>query len=166
MEKNSNRTYSSKRYYVDGNTVREINPQEERRKQRQRQQREEENRRKNRRNAARRNRERALHMSRAYVAFLTSCVIISAFAAGYYVRSQAQVISSMKQVAALESQVTDLKTDNDAKLKRIETSVDLDQIKDVAMNQLGMTYASSEQIQYYSVDNSNYMNQYSDIPEK
>lgn len=166
MEKNTKKTYNSKRYYVDGNTVREINPQEERRKQRQRQQREEEKRRKNRRNAARRNRERALHMSRAYVAFLTSCVIISAFAAGYYVQAQAQVTSSMKQVASLESQVTDLKADNDAKYKRIETSVDLDQIKDVAMNQLGMTYASSAQIQYYSVDSSNYMNQYSDIPEK
>ena len=59
-----------------------------------------------------------------------------------------------------------IKTDNDARLKRIETSVDLDYIKDVAMNQLGMKYAQEGQIVYYTVDNSNYMNQYSDIPQK
>ena len=33
------------------------------------------------------------------------------------------------------------------------------------MNQLGMTYASEEQVVYYSVENNNYMDQYSDIPE-
>ena len=119
-----------------------------------------------RRNAAKRNREKALHMSKAYVVFLTTCVIISAFAAGYYIQAQAQVTNRMHEVAALESQVTDIKTDNDARLKRIETSVDLDYIKDVAMNQLGMKYAQEGQIVYYTVDNSNYMNQYSDIPQK
>jgi hypothetical protein len=44
--------------------------------------------------------------------------------------------------------------------------VDLNEIKDIAMNQLGMTYASEDQIIYYSVENSNYMDQYSDIPQK
>ena len=34
------------------------------------------------------------------------------------------------------------------------------------MNQLGMKYAQEGQIVYYTVDNSNYMNQYSDIPQK
>jgi hypothetical protein len=72
----------------------------------------------------------------------------------------------MKTIAALESQVTDLKADNDANYKRITTSVDLNEVKDIAMNQLGMTYATEEQIIYYSVENSNYMDQYSDIPQK
>jgi hypothetical protein len=66
----------------------------------------------------------------------------------------------------VESQITDLRADNDAHYKRITTSVDLNEIKDIAMNQLGMTYASEDQIIYYSVENSNYMDQYSDIPEK
>ena len=44
--------------------------------------------------------------------------------------------------------------------------VNMDYIKDVAMNQLGMKYAQEGQIVYYTVDNSNYMNQYSDIPQK
>ena len=55
--------------------------------------------------------------------------------------------------------------DNDARYKEIVTSVDLDYIKDVAMNQLGMQYATEEQVIYYSVENNNFMDQYSDIPE-
>lgn len=166
MADSNKKTYNSRRYYVDGNTVREINPEEERRQRRLRREREEQRKKRIRRNAAKRNREKALHMSKAYVVFLTACVIISAFAAGYYIQAQAQVTNRMHEVAALESQVTDIKTDNDARLKRIETSVDLDYIKDVAMNQLGMKYAQEGQIVYYTVDNSNYMNQYSDIPQK
>lgn len=160
----SNKTYSSTRYYIDGNTVREINPERERRERQERIQREEDRKRRNRRNAARRNREKAFSMSRPYVAFLTICVIISAMAAGYYVKLQSEVTSRMRNIAALESQVTDIKMDNDARYKSITTSVDLDHIKDVAVNELGMKYAEESQIVYYTVENNNYMNQYSDIP--
>ena len=71
----------------------------------------------------------------------------------------------MKNVAVLQSQIEDLQSDNNARYKEITNSVDLNYIKDVAMNQLGMTYASEEQVVYYSVENNNYMDQYSDIPE-
>ena len=104
-------------------------------------------------------------MSKGYMAFLASCVVLVAVVAGYYVKLQSQVTTTMRQVAALESQITDSKCDNDAKYKTIATSVDLDYIRDVAMNQLGMNYARADQIVYYSVDNSNYMNQYRDIPQ-
>ena len=57
-----------------------------------------------------------------------------------------------------------IREQNDAKYKQITTSVDLNHIRDVAINQLGMKYASSDQIVYYTVDNSNYMDQYNDIP--
>ena len=73
--------------------------------------------------------------------------------------------SRMKEVAALESQVADMKADNDARYKEITTSMDLNSIKDAAINRLGMKYASQDQIVYYSVDNNNYMDQYNEIPE-
>ena len=62
--------------------------------------------------------------------------------------------------------MTDITTDNAATRKRIETSVDLNHVKDIAVNQLGMVYASSNQIMYYEIANDDYMNQYSDIPSK
>ena len=152
-------------YYVNGSTVRKINAEPVRRERSDRTKIEEQQQKKRRRNAARRNRARALHMGRGYVAFLTLCVGVIAFAAVALVQIQSQVTQRMEHIAALESQITDLKADNDARYKEIVTSVDLDYIKDVAINQLGMQYATEDQIIYYSVENNNFMDQYSDIPE-
>ena len=46
------------------------------------------------------------------------------------------------------------------------TSVDLNHVKDVAINKLGMDYPKEDQVVYYTIENSNYMDQYSDIPKQ
>ncbi len=156
----------SKTYYINGNTVRELEEaQPIRPERRSREEIERTRREKNRRNVARRNRERAFGMSSGYVFFLSICVAASAFSAVSLIQTQSSVTQKMKNVAALQSQIEDLQSDNNARYKEITNSVDLNYIKDVAMNQLGMTYASEEQVVYYSVENNNYMDQYSDIPE-
>jgi len=152
-------------YYVNGSTVRQTQAQPVRQPRPDRRKIEENQRRKRRRNAAKRNRERALHMSKGYVAFLSACVVVVAFSAVSLIQIQSQVTQRMEHIAALESQITDLKADNDARYKEIVTSVDLDYIKDVAINELGMQYATESQIVYYTVENSNFMDQYSDIPQ-
>lgn len=152
-------------YYVNGSTVRQIGAQPVRRERIDRRQEEINRQKKRRQNAARRNRERALHMSKSYVAFLTVCVAIVALSAVSLIQIQSQVTQRMENIAALQSQITDMKADNDARYKEIVTSVDLEYIKDVAINELGMQYASEDQIVYFSVENNNFMDQYSDIPE-
>ena len=152
-------------YYVNGSTVRQTEAQPVRQPRPDRRKIEENQRRKRRRNAVKRNRERALHMSKGYVAFLSACVVVVAFSAVSLIQIQSQVTQRMEHIAALESQITDLKADNDARYKEIVTSVDLDYIKDVAINELGMQYATESQIVYYTVENSNFMDQYSDIPQ-
>lgn len=152
-------------YYINGSAVREMETAPVRRKRPDKRQLEEQKRKKHRRNAIRRNRERALYMSKSYVAFLSVCVVIVAFSAVALIQIQSQVTQRMEHIAVLESQITDLKADNDARYKEITTSIDLEYIKDVAMNRLGMKYATEEQVIYYSVENNNFMDQYSDIPE-
>lgn len=156
----------SKTYYINGNVVRELEEsQPVRRDSAARRELEEAKRKKNRRKAARRNRENAMAMSRGYVFFLSLCVIAVAGAAFSLIKIQSSVTQRMKEVAAIESQITDLKAENDAKYKEISTSIDLNYVKDVAINQLGMKYPSPEQVVYYSVENTNYMDQYRDIPQ-
>lgn len=155
----------TKNYYVHGNTVRELEAPV-RRNPRTRRELEEVRRRKNRRNAARRNRQRAMEMSRGYVAFLTVCVLVTAVTAVMFVRMQSQLTDHMRSVANLEGQVINLQADNDARYKSITTSVDLNHVKDVAMNKLGMNYPTEQQVVYYSIENSNFMDQYSDIPRQ
>lgn len=155
----------TKRYYVNGNTVRELEAPD-RRDGRSLEELERIKRRKRRRSAARRNRQRELQMSRGYVVFLTVCVLITAASAGALVSMQSQLTSRMKNVASMESQVIDLKADNDARYKSLTTSVNLDHIKEVAIKKLGMSYPKEKQVVYYSVENSNYMDQFSDIPKQ
>ena len=155
----------SKTYYVNGSTVRQMEAQPIRQPRPDRRKIEENQRRKSRRNAVKRNRERALHMSSGYVVFLSACVVAVALSAVSLIQMQSQVTQRMRHIASLESQITDLKADNDARYKEIVTSVDLDYIKNVAINELGMQYAAEDQIVYYSVENNNFMDQYNDIPQ-
>ena len=156
-------------YYVEGNAVRKMEPApstssyiEERRRKREAQEREEELKRQKR--IARQSQERAQRASRRYVAFLTLGVIIFGMFAGMYITIQSDITARMKTISKLESQISNLKAENDEAFKRISTAVDLDAVKDIAINELGMFYATSEQIVYYTVDNDDYMNQYIEIP--
>lgn len=154
-------------YYIDGNTVRRMEAAPDyRRVQRERIERQREEEQRRRRRAARRNQEKALRMSRSYVAFLTMAVVVFGAFAGLYIHIQSDVTARMKTISGLESQIADLKADNDEAYKRINTAIDLDSIRDKAMNELGMSYARESQIIYYSVGEDDYMNQYGEIPNK
>ena len=156
----------SNNYYVNGSAVRQLDaaPQQQpRRKSEEELQRE--RRQRSRHNAALRNRQKAMYMSKGYVVFLSVCVAIVAISAVALIQIQSQVTHRMKNVAALESEINNLRADNDAKYKSITTSVDLNQIKDIAINELGMSYASEDQVVYYSVEKNNFLDQYQDIPE-
>ncbi|MCM1107257.1 MAG: hypothetical protein NC355_09980 [Blautia sp.] len=155
----------TRNYYVRGNTVRELEVPV-RRERRSKEELEEISRRKRRKNAARRNRAREMGMNRAYVAFLSMCVMAVAASAVMLVQLQSQVSARMRRVSALQSDVNDQRAENDARYKSIITSVDLNQIRDIAVNRLGMSYPTEEQVVYYTVDNNNFMDQYSDIPRQ
>ena len=152
---------------VDGNTVRRVEAEPDyRRQQRERQDKEERENLRRRRRAAARNREKELRMSKSYVVFLTMAVTVFGVFCGTYIKLQSDVTARMKAIARLESQITDLKADNDEAYKRINTTIDLDGIRNTAINELGMFYATEDQIVYYSVDRNDYMNQYTEIPQK
>ena len=152
MEK-TRRNYRTQTY-IDGNTVRKLEAAPDYRREQEEKQREE-IRQRNRR-MAQKNQEKSAHMDLGYVAFLSVSLLVMCVAAVLYIRLQSGITTHLKTISALESQVAELKADNDAAEKRIETAVDLSTIKDIAMNQLGMSYAGPE----------DYMNQFEDIPNK
>lgn len=167
------RNASGRNYYVEGNTVRraeaapDYTQAERLRKERQeRIAREQEEEHRRRARIARRNQERALRMSRRYVLFLTMAVLMFGCVAGFYIKFQSDVTTRMKTISSLESQIADLKAENDEAYKRINTAIDLDSIKNTAMTEYGMSYARESQIIYYSVGEDDYMHQYSEIPAK
>ena len=153
--------------YTDGNTVRrhQAVPAPERRKEVPQRSREEIIRDRERQRAARRNRQRALAVNRGYVIFLAAATLLCCGICAVFIYFQSNITARISAIASLESQVSELKSDNDAAEKRLETSMTLDEIKARA-GELGLIYPGSDQIQYYSVESSDYMNQYSDVSSR
>ena len=100
----------------------------------------------------------------AYVLFLGAAMLVSAFVLIGYIRLQSDITNSINHIAALESELNDLKLSNDEEYSRIESSINLEEIKRIAINELGMTYAGEGQIVEYSSEGSDYVRQVADIP--
>ncbi len=157
-------------FYVEGNTIRKTAPAKEypeiRRARKAKERMQEERRRKERAvRAAQRNQERALYMNPAYVAFLSMCVVALCVVCGVYINLQSDISSHISNIASIENDIINTRSANDEALNAIESSVDLSSVKYKAMHDLGMVYPRASQIVYYSVDESDSMTQYSDMPE-
>lgn len=110
------------------------------------------------------NRERALQMNLAYVAFLAAAAVITMFVCVNFLQLRAKGTKLQKDVTALEAQLDAAILENDSDYQRVMTSVDMDHVRDVAVNELGMEKAKQDQIITYEAEDSDYVRQYSEIP--
>lgn len=69
-----------------------------------------------------------------------------------------------KNIAKLESQLMDLREENDLLEESIDSSVDLDYVYKVATEELGMVWADNSQIIKYDSEESGSVIQYKDVP--
>lgn len=104
-------------------------------------------------------------MNLSYVLFLTVAMIICGANLISYITLNSEVTSSVKHIAALESNLNDLKLENDEEYSRIKNSVNLEDIKKQAIGTLGMTYAKEGQIITFTEQDDDYIRQVADIPE-
>ena len=146
------------RYYVQGNTVRKLQ-QEQVITERQERQRSRVN------NRIRKNRERAKHMSAGYVLFLGAALAACGMILVYYIGLQSDITNTVKNISRLESQLNDLKVANEENYSRISSSVDLEEIRRIAIQELGMQYAQEGQIISFASENSDYVKQMAEIPK-
>nr|WP_318683394.1 cell division protein FtsL [uncultured Acetatifactor sp.] len=108
-------------------------------------------------NEVRKNRDKARHMNLGYVVFLVGALCAAAFVLVNYVQMQAELTNRINNIASLESELNSLKLANDEEYNRITSSIDLEEIKRVAIGELGMTYAKEGQIITYNVEGNDYM---------
>ncbi|MCR5054708.1 MAG: hypothetical protein K6A69_07690 [Lachnospiraceae bacterium] len=106
----------------------------------------------------------AMRKSRIYTFYLiVAAAVFSLFFVGY-VQLQNDIDTSKDHITALQDQITELKAENQATENRIHSDANLQVIKDTAINEYGMVYATSSQIVYYDVEKNDFMSQYNDIP--
>lgn len=105
-------------------------------------------------------------LSIPYCIFLGFACVLTLTLGSYYLQQQAISTGSQKTIAGLESQLADLKKKNADELNRIESSVNLDVIRDIAVNELGMVYATGENVIMYENTTQNYVSQHQEIPKE
>ncbi|MCI5649692.1 MAG: hypothetical protein ACI4EG_05090 [Fusicatenibacter sp.] len=113
----------------------------------------------------RKNRVRATQMGKGYVLFLAVVCAAIVGMCVVYLQMQTTITTQTKDIASKERELSDLKADNDAYYNTTIASVDMEAIKDAALNRLGMKYADESQIIYYDTSGSSYVRQYKDVPD-
>lgn len=113
----------------------------------------------------RKNRNKALRMSAGYVVFLAIAAIAALIVCTSYLKLQSEITSRSRNIASLQEKLADLKEDNITRYNAVLNSVNLEEIRDKAINELGMVYANPEQIIKYKSPTSNKVKKYEDIPE-
>ncbi len=91
------------------------------------------------------------------------CMALSLY---FYVSVQSSLEGSVSEIAALEKQLAAMRQENDEAYSRANSRVDLEEVKRMAIQELGMKYADEGQIIVYSDDGAaDYVRQYEAIPE-
>ncbi len=143
--------------YVDGNTLRKLDVYPERSRRRK----ERQERQSVRNEAAVQQR----HISPGYVFFLLLALSVTASICIAYIDVRARITTSQREIASLEKQLSELKLANDEEYDRIMGDVDLEEIKRIAMNELGMKYPNENQVVHIDKGGDDYVRQFGDIPE-
>lgn len=151
----NNRYRQSRSVYVDGSTARKLQPLPK----------EYERPVKKVNHAPRKNRERALYMNLRYVLFLMTALTIMGVSLTRYLTLRSSITNSVKAIARLESQLNNLKLDNDERENRIASSVNLEEVKQTAIRELGMQYAREGQIITFNSEDNDYVLQKGEIPD-
>ncbi len=143
-------------YVVEGNTAKQLNPQEipiyeEQEKKARR---------------ARKIEERALQISPTFVLLLAFASALMLAVCVNYLQARASIYTRMTNVEEMEQELAGLKEVNEATQSRIEAASDINRIYKIATEEMGMVYPEDSQIIYYDRTESEYVQQHEKIPEE
>lgn len=115
-------------------------------------------------NAARKNREKAAGMSLGYVLFLAVAMMVAAGVLIGYIRLQSDNTMAMERIASMESELNDLRLKNNEEYSRVVSNVNLEEVKRIAIEELGMKYAEEGQVINVEGAKDDYVRQYTEMP--
>jgi cell division protein FtsB len=96
---------------------------------------------------------------------LTVAIVVTLFSCITYLGVQAGKTQMHKEIAQLERSLAKLQDENHAELSKLNTSLDLNYIYQVATTDLGMVYPNENQVITYESNLSDYVRQYEEIPQ-
>ena len=111
------------------------------------------------------NRNKALHMNRGYVVFLAVAAVVALFACVQYLQLQSEITNRSKSITSMQQELADAREANTTKYNAVVNSMNLEEIREKAMTEFGMVYATADQIVEYKSPTSHLVTQYAKIPE-
>ncbi|MDO5155701.1 MAG: cell division protein FtsL [Eubacteriales bacterium] len=160
-EKLDSRNYQ-REYYIEGNTARKLDavPQRIERPERRREQERRVN------PKVKKNVNRAVAFDLKYTLALVVATAFLFVSCVSMLSVQANITEQRRQIAMLERNLNKMTDANNETSKRLESSLDLTKVYDVAIHELGMVYPKTGQVISYKASNPDYVKQYKDIPVK
>ena len=96
-------------------------------------------------------------MSLGYVAFLVLAMCVAGYVLIHYIQLQADITVATEHIASQERELNNLRVANDEELSRITSGIDMEEVKRVAIGELGMVYPQEGQIILYSNEGRDYV---------
>lgn len=113
----------------------------------------------------RKNRRNAMRMNMGYVIFLGISVIFLLWLCIGYVRINSELSRHARNVSYLEHQIAEKKEENTTRYNNAVNSIDMNEIRRSAIEDLGMVPVKDDQIIRYKEDTESYVKQYNNIPK-
>lgn len=108
---------------------------------------------------------KAKHLNRGYVAFLVIASLAAMFMCVQYLQLRSELTQRSKNITSMQKELVQMKEANTTKYNAIVNTMNLEEIRDIAMNEFGMVYADRDQIIRYQSPTGRNMMQYTRIPE-
>ncbi len=99
-------------------------------------------------------------MNPGFMLFMTLAMVLTGIVCVQYIRLQSSLTTYVSTISDMERQLQTLRAENDDYESRIKGAIGLENIKKRAMDELGMTYASDDQIVVYNSDGTDYVRQF------
>lgn len=104
-------------------------------------------------------------MNKPYVAFLAIAAVVVLFACVQYLQLQSTITARSQQITSLQRELAKEKEENTTRYNAMVSYMNLEEIRDIAMNKFGMVYAKPGQVVTYVSPDASSVTQYFGIPE-
>lgn len=106
-----------------------------------------------------RKKEQKMSMSFMYVLYLAGVLVVLGYALISYLNLQSDITNLVDNISGYEQTLNNLTLANEDEYSKMINTVDYDEIRKIAIEELGMVYASEDQIVTYTRENSDYVRQ-------
>ncbi|MBQ9028897.1 MAG: hypothetical protein IJ110_09050 [Lachnospiraceae bacterium] len=113
--------------------------------------------------AARKSRRLAAQMNLRFVMFMGVLIAVMTLSLIGYIKLKSDISATNKEISSLESDLTELRATNNEIYNELIGNIDLEQVRQIAIEEFGMHYADQDQIVVYSESKGDSVHQIADL---